>query len=448
MPKTIKITKGLDIKLTGSAEKTLSVVRPETFAVKPTDFIGVFPRMLVKEGDTVKAGTPLFVDKYRDNIIFTSPHSGTVLEIKRGDKRALLEIRLQTDKENDQIDFEPAGPLTASREQIIEKLLTSGLWTLIKQRPYNVIANPSHLPKSIFVSAIDTAPLAPDMDYLIKGKGDYFQTGLDVLKGLTDGTVYLNIGEETKAPEFLNAKNVEITVFKGPHPAGNPGIQIHHLDPINKGDIVWVVKAQDVAAIGYLFKNGVIDPEVIVALVGSEVLSPRYFKSIRGGCIKKMVESNVTNRDLRYISGNVLTGTAIRPDNYLGFSDTMVTVIPEGNHSEFLGWAKLGINKFSTSHSFPSFLMPGKKYNLDTNLHGGERAYVMTGKFEQVFPMDILPLQLIKSILYEDIDLMESLGIYEVEPEDLALVEFVDTSKTNIQALVRKGLEIMRKEMS
>jgi Na+-transporting NADH:ubiquinone oxidoreductase subunit A len=448
MPKTIKITKGLNIKLTGSAEKTLSVVKPETFAVKPTDFIGVFPRMLVKEGDTVKAGTPLFVDKYRDNIIFTSPHSGTVLEIKRGDKRALLEIRLQTDKENDQIDFEPADPFTTSRELIIEKLLTSGLWTLIKQRPYNVIANPLHLPKSIFVSAIDTAPLAPDMDYLIKGKGDYFQMGLDVLKGLTDGTVYLNIGEETKAPEFLNAKNVEITVFKGPHPAGNPGIQIHHLDPINKGDIVWVVKAQDVAAIGYLFKNGVIDPEVIVALVGSEVLNPRYFKTIRGGCIKKMVESNVTNRDLRYISGNVLTGTAIRPDNYLGFSDTMVTVIPEGNHYEFLGWAKLGVNKFSTSHSFPSFLMPGKKYKLDTNLHGGERAYVMTGKFEQVFPMDILPLQLIKSILYEDIDLMESLGIYEVEPEDFALVEFVDTSKTNIQALVRKGLEIMRKEMS
>ncbi|MGE5384053.1 MAG: Na(+)-translocating NADH-quinone reductase subunit A [Omnitrophica WOR_2 bacterium] len=448
MPKTIKITKGLNIKLTGSAEKTLSVVKPETFAVKPTDFIGVFPRMLVKEGDTVKAGTPLFVDKYRDNIIFTSPHSGTVLEIKRGDKRALLEIRLQTDKENDQIDFEPADPFTTSRELIIEKLLTSGLWTLIKQRPYNVIANPLHLPKSIFVSAIDTAPLAPDMDYLIKGKGDYFQMGLDVLKGLTDGTVYLNIGEETKAPEFLNAKNVEITVFKGPHPAGNPGIQIHHLDPINKGDIVWVVKAQDVADIGYLFKNGVIDPEVIVALVGSEVLNPRYFKTIRGGCIKKMVESNVTNRDLRYISGNVLTGTAIRPDNYLGFSDTMVTVIPEGNHYEFLGWAKLGVNKFSTSHSFPSFLMPGKKYKLDTNLHGGERAYVMTGKFEQVFPMDILPLQLIKSILYEDIDLMESLGIYEVEPEDFALVEFVDTSKTNIQALVRKGLEIMRKEMS
>lgn len=448
MPKTIKITKGLNIKLTGSAEKTLSVVKPETFAVKPTDFIGVFPRMLVKEGDTVKAGTPLFVDKYRDNIIFTSPHSGTVLEIKRGDKRALLEIRLQTDKENDQIDFEPADPFTTSRELIIEKLLTSGLWTLIKQRPYNVIANPLHQPKSIFVSAIDTAPLAPDMDYLIKGKGDYFQMGLDVLKGLTDGTVYLNIGEETKAPEFLNAKNVEITVFKGPHPAGNPGIQIHHLDPINKGDIVWVVKAQDVAAIGYLFKNGVIDPEVIVALVGSEVLNPRYFKTIRGGCIKKMVESNVTNRDLRYISGNVLTGTAIRPDNYLGFSDTMVTVIPEGNHYEFLGWAKLGVNKFSTSHSFPSFLMPGKKYKLDTNLHGGERAYVMTGKFEQVFPMDILPLQLIKSILYEDIDLMESLGIYEVEPEDFALVEFVDTSKTNIQALVRKGLEIMRKEMS
>lgn len=448
MPKSVKITKGLDIKLIGEAEKTISEIRPESFAIKPTDFIGVFPRMLVKEGDEVKAGTPLFVDKYRENIVFTAHHSGKVLEIKRGDKRALLEVRLETAPSNSQIDFEPANPQSIARAQIIEKLLNSGLWTLIRQRPYNIIANPGQTPKSIFVSAFDTAPLSPDYDFIVKGKGDDFQTGLNVLKGLTDGKVFLNISASTQATEFLNAKNVEITTFKGPHPSGNVGIQIHHLDAINKGEVVWVVKMQDVITIGYLFNKGVINPEIMVAVTGSEVLKPRYFKTIRGGCIKKMVESNVTNTELRYISGNVLTGSAIRPDNYLHFYDSQVTIIPEGNYSEFLGWALPGMNKFSASHAFPSFLFPNKKYTLDTNLHGGQRAYVMTGKFEKVLPMDILPLQLIKSIIYEDIDLMENLGIYEVEPEDFALVEFIDTSKTNIQALVRRGLELMRKEMN
>lgn len=448
MPKTIKITKGLDIKLKGAAEKTLSVIKPESFAIKPADFIGVFPRLLVKEGDQVQAGTPIFFDKFRENIVFTAQHSGKVTEIKRGDKRVLLEIRIEAEEVNKQIDFEPAKPESQTREQLKEKLLKSGLWTLIRQRPYNIIANPDTAPKAIFISAFDSAPLAADYDFVINGKGDEFQTGLNVLKGLTDGKVYLNIGHDTKAPEFLNAKNVEITLFKGPHPAGNVGTQINHLDPINKGEIVWTIKPQDVATIGYLFLKGVINPEIIVALAGSEANKTGYFKTIRGGCIKKMVESNVSNTDVRYISGNVLTGSKIRPDNYLDFYDSLVTVIKEGNYHEFLGWALPGFGKFSTSRSFPAFLTPNKTFALDTNLHGGERAYVMTGKFEQVFPMDILPLQLIKAIIYEDIDLMENLGIYEVEPEDFALVEFIDTSKTNIQALVRKGLEIMRKEMN
>ena len=448
MPKTIKITKGLDIKLAGAAEKTISEIKPASFAIKPADFIGVFPRMLVKEGDDVKSGTPLFADKYRENIIFTAPHSGKVLEIKRGDKRALLEVRIETGATNSQIDFEPANPSSLSREQIIDKLLKSGLWTLVRQRPYNIIANPEQTPKAIFISAFDSAPLAPDYDIIVNGRGEDFQAGINALKGLTPGKVHINVSPATKAPEFLNAKNAEITVFSGPHPSGNVGVQIHHLDAINKGEVVWIVKMQDVITIGYLFNKGVINPEIIVALAGSEVLKPRYFKTIRGGCIKQMVESNVTGNELRYISGNVLTGSHIRPDNCLNYYDSMVTVIPEGNYSEFLGWAAPGFNKFSTSRSFPSFLTPNKQYILDTNIHGGQRAYVMTGKFEKVVPMDILPLQLIKSILYEDIDLMENLGIYEVEPEDFALVEFVDTSKTNIQSLVRRGLEIMRKEMN
>lgn len=448
MPRTIKIHKGLDIKLAGSAEKVISTVQPESFAVKPTDFIGVFPRLLIKEGDTVMAGSPLFVDKYREEILFTSPHSGKVLEIKRGDKRALLEIRIETDSSNKQIDFTSANPTQLSKEQVTEKLLKSGLWTLIRQRPYNIIANPAQMPKAIFVSAFDSAPLAPDYDFLISGRGDELKTGFSVLKKLTNGKVHLALSPNNKAPELQNIPNVEVTVFNGPHPSGNVGIHIHHLDAINKGEVVWVVKLTDVAVIGHLFRTGLIDPEVIVAVAGSEVLKPRYFKTIRGGCIKKMVEGNVTSKDLRYISGNVLTGTTIRADNFLSYYDHLVTVIPEGNYSEFLGWASMGLNKFSTSRSYLSWLSPKKSYALDTNLHGGERAYVMTGKFERVLPMDILPLQLIKSILYEDIDLMENLGIYEVEPEDFALVEFIDTSKTNIQPLIRKGLEIMRKEMS
>ncbi|MFA6949198.1 MAG: Na(+)-translocating NADH-quinone reductase subunit A [Lentimicrobiaceae bacterium] len=448
MPKTIKISKGLDIRLKGEANKSLSTIKPDSYVIKPTDFIGIYPRLLVKEGDEVLAGTPLFSDKYRENIHFTAPHSGTVTEIKRGDKRVLLEIRVETTEQNHQEDFGPADPETCTRAAIIEKLLKSGLWTYIRQRPYAIIANPDHVPDAIFISAFNSAPLAPDLDFIVKDKGPEFQTGLDVLKKLTDGQVHLNIGVNTKAPEFLNARNVEITAFRGPHPAGNPGIQIHHIRPINKGDVIWVVNVRDVITIGSLFQTGVIDPEITVALAGSEVLKPHYYKTIRGGCIKMMVESNVTAKHLRYISGDVLTGTAIRSDNFLNYYDSMVTVIPEGNYFEFLGWGLPGFKKFSVSRTFPAWLTPHRSYALDTNLHGSERAYVMTGQFEKVFPMDILPLQLIKSILYEDIDLMENLGIYEVEPEDFALVEFVDTSKTNIQAIIRKGLEVMRKEMN
>lgn len=448
MPKTIKITKGLDIRLKGEAEKSLSTINPGSFVIKPTDFIGIYPRLLVKEGDEVLAGTPLFSDKYRENIHFTSPHSGTVTEIKRGDKRVLLEIKVTASEQNDRMDFGPADTETCTREVIIEKLLKSGLWTYIRQRPYGIIADPAHLPDAIFISAFQSAPLAPDLDFIVQNKGVEFQAGLNVLQKLTDGKVHLNIGPHTRAPEFLNARKVEITAFSGPHPAGNVGIQIHHIRPINKGDVIWVVNVRDVITMGSLFLTGMIDPEIIVALAGSEVLKPHYFQTIRGGCIIRMVESNVTAKPLRFISGDVLTGTAIRPDNYLNYYDSMATVIPEGNYFEFLGWGLPGFNKFSVSRTFPAWLTPHRSYALDTNLHGAERAYVMTGQFEKVLPMDILPLQLIKSILFEDIDLMENLGIYEVEPEDFALVEFVDTSKTNIQAIIRKGLELMRKEMN
>ncbi len=448
MSKTITLSKGLNIRLKGDAEKTLREFTALHFAVKPTDFIGVFPRMLVKEGDAVKAGTPLFIDKHRENICFPSPVSGMVSEIKRGDKRVLLEVRIEPDGKNEQERFGTADPASLTKAEITEKLLKSGLWSLIRQRPYGIIANPDQTPKAIHISAFDTAPLAPDYDFIVNGKGELFQTGLDALAKLTDNKVHLNIGNNTSAKEFLNSRNVDITTFKGPHPAGNVGIQIHHIDPINKGDIVWFAGVQDVITIGNLFKQGVYNSEIILALAGSEVVKTGYYKTRRGACIGKLIEGNIKEGNVRYISGNVLTGTQIRPDSFTGYYDSAVTVIPEGNYHEFLGWALPGLDKLSFSRSFPSWLMPGKKYTVDTNLHGGERAFVMTGQFEKVLPMDIYPLQLLKAILVEDIDLMENLGIYEVEPEDFALCEFIDTSKTEIQTILRKGLETMRKEMS
>ncbi len=448
MPKIIKLSRGLNIRLKGAAEMTLTALTPKYFALKPTDFIGVFPRLLVKEGDKVEAGSPVFIDKYRDNITFTSPVSGTITEIKRGDKRLLLEIRIEADGLNTRKDFGIADPKSLSKEEITAKLLESGLWTMIRQRPYGVVANPHEIPKAIFVSAFDTAPLTPDLDFIVHGHGAAFQAGIDALAKLGNTKVNLNVGENTSATEFLSSTNTVITSFKGPHPAGNVGIQIHHINPINKGEVVWFAGVQDVITIGNLFLKGVYDATITVALAGSEVTKPHYYKTMRCAEIAPMIKGNVNQANVRYISGNVLTGAQIRHDNFLGFYHSMVSVIPEGNHSEFLGWALPGFGKFSFSRSFFSWLTPQKEFVLDTNLNGGERALVMTGKYEKVLPMDIYPMQLIKAVITEDIDLMENLGIYEVEPEDLALCEFIDTSKTEIQFLVRKGLEIMRKEMS
>ena len=449
MPKTIHIKQGLNIGLLGEAKQKISQVSVSDYAIKPTDFIGVFPRMLVKEGDLVKAGTPLFCDKKNEDVLFTSPVSGIVSEVKRGDKRVLQEIRIKADRETEFIDFSASDPEKSDRETIIAKLLNSGTWPLLRQRPYSVIANPSAHPKAIFISGFNSAPLAPDYNYVIEGLDAFFQAGINALKKLTEGLIYLNLpaGKQI-ASTFAKCQDVEINYFSGPHPAGNVGVQISKLLPINKGDIIWYLYPQDVITIGKLFLLGKFDASVIIALSGSEILNPQYYKVIRGAAIAPLIQGNVKAGNLRYISGNVLTGTKIRDDGYLGFYDDQFTVIPEGDYSEFLGWATPGADKFSFSNTFMSKLLPKKKYRLDTNLHGAERALVMTGKYEQVLPMDILPMQLIKAIIIEDIDLMEKLGIYEVAEEDFALVEFIDTSKTEIQALIRKGLDIMRKEMS
>jgi Na+-transporting NADH:ubiquinone oxidoreductase subunit A len=449
MSTVYSIKKGLDIKLLGEAEKTLVDLNAVKFAIKPTDFIGCFPKMLVQEGDEVKAGTPLFFDKYRENIVITSPVSGKVVSLTRGAKRLLLEIVVEANGKNESVDFGKGKVSEMTREAVIEKMLKSGVWPMVRQRPYSIIANPADKPKAIFVNAFDSAPLAPDFDLVVHGHAEDFQAGLDALAKLTEGKVHLNVHEKhTASKVFLNSKNVQINHFKGPHPSGNVSVHISRLDPLNKGEVVWYAGPQEVLTIGRLFNEGKYNSARIICLAGSEVLKPRYYKSFVGASIQNMLQNNVKSNDVRYISGNVLTGEKIDKQGYLGFYHSMVTVIPEGHYSEFLGWGMPGFNKFSFSGTFTGKLFSNKKYALDTNIHGGERAFVITGKYEQVFPFNIYPMQLLKAIMAENIDQMENLGIYEIDEEDFALCEVIDTSKTEMQAIVRKGLDFIRKEMS
>lgn len=447
IPASIKIRKGFDIQLEGEAAKSIFTTTPRTVACKPTDFTGVFPKMLIQEGEAVQAGTPIYADKYREQVVFTAPVSGTVREIKRGPKRVIQEIIIETGKDIDYLDFGKADPNALTRDQIIEKMLKSGIWPVIRQRPYSIIANPFSHPKAIFISAFDTSPLGPDYNYMLEGQADIFQTGIDALHKLTSGKIHLNIHDDSaKSTFFLETKGVQVNRFSGTHPAGNISTQVSRLDPINKGEVIWYLRPQEVLTIGKLFLSGKYDATKIYAITGSMVKYPAYCKTLSGACVGDILNDHLHAGKLRVISGNVLTGTRIDKDDYAGFYDSQITVIPEGDHYEFLGWAMPGLNKFSFYNHFLSRLFTKKKYSLDTNLHGGERAFVLTGQYEKVFPFDIYPMQLLKAILAEDIDLMENLGIYEIDSEDFALIEFIDPSKIEIQSIVRKGLDMMRKE--
>ncbi|MBU8892203.1 MAG: Na(+)-translocating NADH-quinone reductase subunit A [Bacteroidales bacterium] len=450
MSKVNKIKKGLNINMLGAAEKIIKKAdQAEFYAVKPTDFQGIRPKLVVKIGDKVKAGTPLFYDKFQPEVQFTSPVSGEVVEINRGERRVILEVVVRADAVIEYEEFIVGDPANLSREEIIKVLQKSGLWPAIRQRPYSTLANPNDTPKSIFISAFDSAPLAPDMDYVSKECTDCFQKGIDVLSKLTDGTIHLNLNAEYPAAEtFTEAKGVQINKFTGPHPSGNVGVQINKVDPINKGDIVWYTYPQEIIAIGRFFEKGIYDATKIIALTGSEVKNPKYYKIINGASIKNLAAGNIDDGELRYISGNVLTGSKITGEGYVGYYDNQVTVIPEGNHHEFLGWATPGFKKATASRALFSSLLFGKKFRIDTNINGGPRAFVMSHEYNKVFPMDIYPVQLIKSIMIEDIDKMEQLGIYEVDEEDFALCEYVCTSKIEVQSIIRTGLDLMRKEMS
>ena len=448
MSKSVRLSRGLNINLLGDADKVYaSVKNHEIYALKPTDFHGLTPKLTVKVGDSVLAGSTIFFDKYNERIKFCSPVSGTVQDIVRGDKRRILEVIIKSDSEIKYISHSPANPKDLSREQIIDHMLERGVWPFIRQKPYDIIANPSDMPKSIFISAFKSGPLAIDNDFALYGMDELFQKGLDIISKLTNGKTHLNLDGNTNSSKvFSDAKGVELNSFSGPHPAGNVGIQIHHLDPINKGDIVWYLEPQDIIIIARLFTEGKYDVSRIISLCGSEVSKPRYYRTISGSCVANLISDNVKRENNRIICGDVLSGIKIDKNGYLGFYDTQITVIKEGNEQEFLGWALPGINKFSMSKSYFSWLFPTRKYNIDTNMRGEERAYVVTGQYEKVLPMDIFPQQLVKAIMIEDIDLMEKLGLYEVGPEDFALCEFVCTSKIEVQSLIRHGLDILRKE--
>ena len=453
MPKEIRLKKGLNINLVGDADKVYASIKPheklENYVVKPTDFHGLNPKLAVRVGDSVKAGSPLFFDKSNNQINFCSPVSGEVIDILRGEKRRILEVVVKSDNDITYEDLPILSPNDATREQIIDGMLRGGVWPFIRQRPYDIIANPKDMPKAIFISTFHSAPLTIDNDFALYGMDELFQQGLDYVVKLTKGKTHLNIDGNTNGSRlFSEAKGVEIHYISGSHPAGNVGVQIHHIDPINKGDIVWYLDPQDVIAIARLFSKGKYDASRIVALAGSQVCKPRYYRTIAGAPIANLLVDNLNEGDNRIISGDIFTGNKVNIDGNLGFYDTTITVIKEGNQQEFLGWILPGLDKLSASRTFFSWFNLSKKYNVNSNMNGEERAYVVTGSYEKVLPMDIFPLQLIKSIMIEDIEMMENLGIYEVSPEDFALCEFVCTSKIEVQSIIRNGLDLVRKENS
>lgn len=449
MSKDIRIRKGLDINLMGEAEKnTAEAPRSNVYAIKPDDFHGIVPKVVAKQGTEVKAGDPLFYSKSNENMIFSSPVSGEVVEIVRGAKRKILAFKILGDKEQQYADFGKKDVKSLSGDEIKSHLLATGCWPFVKQRPYDVIANPEVAPKGIFISAYATAPLAADPNYVLAGKEKELQAALTALSKLTTGKVHVSIGKNANSP-FKGLQDITVHSVSGPHPAGNVGVQIANIDPINKGEVVWVVNPQDLLVIGELFLTGKFNAERTIALAGSSVKKPKYYKTKIGAEVATVVyDSGVNGSNIRVISGNVLTGDNVKPDGHLGFYHDGITVIPEGNDYEFFGWNKPIFNKISPSRALTfSWLFPKKKYDLNTNTNGEHRAFVVTGSYESVFPMDIYPLQVLKACAVNDLDAMEQLGMYEVAPEDFALTEFICVSKQPHQQIIREGLDLMLKEI-
>ena len=450
MSNNIYLKKGLDLPISGvAAQNTKKVIVPDVVAVKPTDFRGLVPKLLVREGDKVLAGTPVLADKMSQNILFTSPVSGTVAEVVRGEKRKLLEVRIKADAEQEYVDFGVKKVEEMTAAQIKEAIMKAGLWPAVTQRPYGIIANPETKPKAIFVSAFSTAPLAANPEYALGAEIEHIQTAVNALGKLTDGGVHFSLNSETySGTPFHKVENVIQHTFSGKHPAGNVGVQIHHISPIRKGETVWTVSLLMLAAIGKLFNTGKYDVRRKIAVTGPKAINPAYVEGYPGISMKDVKEFYNASENLRYISGDVLTGTNVGAEGFTGFFDNQITILEEGDKYELLGWAKPCRSKlFSASRTYFSWLTPNKKYDMDTNLHGGPRAFVVNDVYGKVLPMDLYPVYLLKACLANDIDKMEKFGIYEVLEEDLALCEYVCPSKIYIQQIITDGIALMLKEM-
>lgn len=448
MSKDIRIKKGLNINLVGKAElATSKAPASNVYVLNLQDFHGITPKMLVKEGAEVKAGQALFYNKNHEAMVFVSPVSGELVEIKRGDRRRILSLKILADKTQEQIEHTVPNLNNASASEIKAILLKSGCWPFIKQRPYDVIANPEVTPKAIFVSGYASAPLAADLDYVLKGKESELQAAISAVAKLTSGKVHVSYGGSNSP--MSNLKGVELHKVSGPHPSGLVGTLINKVDPINKGELVWVITPQDLIIIGELLLTGKFNAERTVALAGSSVKKPQYYTTKIGSEIATFLyASGVNGEKFRVINGDVLTGSKSKQDGNLGYYNNVVTAIPEGDDYEFFGWNKPIFNKISTTRALTfSWLNPKKKYDLTTNTNGEHRAFVVTGQYEEVFPLDIYPMQLLKACMVKDLDEMEQLGLYEVAPEDFSLTEFICISKQPHQQIIREGLDLLQKEI-
>jgi Na+-transporting NADH:ubiquinone oxidoreductase subunit A len=450
MSKEIRISKGLDIRLLGAATHSITdAIKSNFYALRPDDFHGVIPKLAVKVGAKLKAGETVFFDKANEAIKFVAPVSGEVLEIKRGEKRRILEVKIKADKKISYKTHKTLSLKSAQADAIKALLLDSGCWPFIKQRPYDVIANLESQPKAIFISAHATAPLAVDYNFTLQGKEVELQAAVTALSKFTDGAVHVGVSKAANSP-FYDLQDICIHNLSGPHPSGNVGTLINKIDPINKGETVWTIAPQDLVIIGELLLTGQYNAERTIAMVGSQIESPRYLKTRIGSEVATMIYDRGIQKDAhaRIISGNVLCGKEVKPDGFLDFYSDVISVIPEGDDYEFFGWNKPVFDKVSTSRALTfSWLTPKKKYDLNTNTNGEHRAFVLTGSYEEVFPLDIFPMQILKACMYKDLDEMEALGMYEVAPEDFALTEFVCVSKQPHQKIIREGLDLMLKEI-
>ena len=448
MSTDISIRNGADLNLKGLALMELEVAKKSLkYALNPDDFFGLIPRMLVKEGEKVSKGQPVFHDKNDDSIKIASPVSGKIVEIVRGAKRKILNIIIKSEGDST-VNFKIPALSNIGKDKILELLIESGSLAFIRQRPYNIIARPNRLPKSIFVSTHSTAPYSADYAFILKNRMNEFQTGVDLMSRLIGKPINLSVSYNCES-DFTSLKNVDIYKIKGAHPSGNESFQINRIDPLNSGEIVWVIKPEDLANIGSFFKTGIFSPKRTVAVSGDSLKSPKYFDTLIGSSISSLVDSKEfsNTEDYRFINGDPLSGSKVQYSDFIGFYNNTLSVIKEGNHFRMLGWLPFMYNSVpSFSKTSLSWLLGGEK-KVNTNLNGEERAIVVTGEMEKYFPMNIFPMQLIKACMTGDIEKMESLGIYEVVPEDFGLVDFSCTSKIEAQEIVKSGIQIMLKEV-